>query len=280
MPSKDTSGNQSTDESECPTCDRTFGTVRGMRIHHKQAHGESLAAKVTVECAWCGNELERYPSLVKGRERCFCDCSCQAEWRRVNRTGEDSFAWEGGTVTVECSWCSEEIERKPSHVETTEHQFCGYDCHAAWKRGCDELVAVDCEWCGAVLKRSPFRLSMSKRPFCDLACFGEWQSVHNVGKNNPNYGGGEWPYGAGWNFAKKELARERDGRKCKSCGRTEEEHIKLRGCKHEVHHIQKARHFDRPEERNHLDNLVTLCKTKECHARWEKMSPLRPQTDP
>ena len=97
------------------------------------------------------------------------------------------------------------------------------------------------------------------------------------GEDNPLWKGGTFPYGSGWNDAKKEQVRERDGRECQCCGRAEEEHIELYGRKHSVHHIQKARDFDDPEQRNHPDNLITLCESKECHKRWEQMSPLRPQ---
>ena len=103
---------------------------------------------------------------------------------------------------------------------------------------------------------------------------GEWILT---GKDNPNWRGGAFPYGSGWNEAKKEQVRERDGRECQCCGRPEDEHIELYGRKHSVHHIQKARDFDDPKQRNHPDNLITLCESKECHKRWEKMAPLRPQ---
>lgn len=97
------------------------------------------------------------------------------------------------------------------------------------------------------------------------------------GVDHPNWNGGTFPYGPGWNDAKKEQIRERDGRECQSCGRSEEEHIELYDKKHTVHHIQKARNFDDPEQRNHPDNLITLCETGECHHKWEMMAPLRPQ---
>lgn len=97
------------------------------------------------------------------------------------------------------------------------------------------------------------------------------------GEDHPRWNGGLFPYGRGWNEEKKELVRERDNRECQSCGRSESEHTDLFGKRHSVHHIQKARSFDNPERRNRPSNLVTLCETKECHRKWERMSPLRPQ---
>lgn len=97
------------------------------------------------------------------------------------------------------------------------------------------------------------------------------------GENHPHWNGGTSRYGPGWTEAKREQVRDRDNRECQSCGRSEEDHIKMSGKKHSVHHIQKARSFDDPEKRNHPDNLVTLCETKYCHKKWDMMSPLRPQ---
>ena len=101
------------------------------------------------------------------------------------------------------------------------------------------------------------------------------------GEDSPHWSGGVFPYGPGWNEAKKEQVRERDDRTCQNpkCRRSEAEHIERFGRKHAVHHIQKARSFDDPEKRNHPDNLITLCISKECHLKWEKMSPLRPIVD-
>ena len=108
-----------------------------------------------------------------------------------------------------------------------------------------------------------------------------WANLSS-GEEHPRWTGGTFPYGPGWNDEKKEQVRERDGRKCQHCGRDEERHLELAGKKHSVHHIQKARHFDNPDHRNHLDNLVTLCSIAPkggdiaCHDVWEGMSPLRP----
>lgn len=116
--------------------------------------------------------------------------------------------------------------------------------------------------------------SALKEAGLDLRIQKDWA---RIGENHHAWNGGSVPYGPGWNEKKKELVRERDKHQCQQCGRSEEEHIRLYNTKHVVHHIQKARTFNDPEARNHPDNLVTVCKTKECHWRWEQMSPLRPQ---
>ena len=75
--------------------------------------------------------------------------------------------------------------------------------------------------------------------------------------------------GASWP-RQRDLARARDGYRCRMCGAAEET-----GRPHHVHHIEPFRSFgpgathdQRQAEANALDNLVTLCAA--CHARVER----------
>ena len=112
-----------------------------------------------------------------------------------------------------------------------------------------------------------------------------WFARHDIevadnlprGEDHHAYSGGRAKYGSGWTKTKKEKVRERDGRCCVNCGLSEERHKEIYGCKHAVHHIQKASSIDDDEKRNSMSNLVTLCMGQ-CHKKWEDMSPLRPQT--
>jgi hypothetical protein len=134
---------------------------------------------------------------------------------------------------------------------------------------------VECKHCNERFEAWEYTLDTDR--FCSKDCFDDWQieSGHLSGENNPNYNGGPAKYGPGWNETKKEMVRERDGRKCQNCGLSEARHVEVFGERHTVHHIIKARVYDDPEKRNHPDNLITLCKGK-CHRKWEAMSPLRP----
>jgi DEAD/DEAH box helicase domain-containing protein len=74
-------------------------------------------------------------------------------------------------------------------------------------------------------------------------------------------------YGPNWD-AQRQRARERDGFRCRLCGRPEE------GREHDVHHMRPFRTFDYRAGRNAnylmanaLPNLITLCP--ECHHRVE-----------
>lgn len=164
-------------------------------------------------------------------------------------SGEDHHFWNGGRVSVKCAWCGEPKLVWPSAADRTDHHFCTPD---------DGSYASDCR--------------------------KQWRSENFSGENHPTYNGGRFPYGLGWNETKKEEVRERDGRKCQHCGRSEKEHIEIHGTKQAVHHIQKARAVDNPSQRNSMKNLVTLCRVapqngdKPCHDVWEAMSPLRPDT--
>jgi predicted HNH restriction endonuclease len=57
----------------------------------------------------------------------------------------------------------------------------------------------------------------------------------------------------------------------------EEDHLEEYGRRLDVHHITPAREIDDPDERNAMDNLITLCRGG-CHHTWEQMAPLRPDT--
>lgn len=62
----------SSESYDCPTCGKALDTETGMKIHHSNTHGESIAKKQS-ECMSCGVQFKYYPSNREGR---FChDCS-------------------------------------------------------------------------------------------------------------------------------------------------------------------------------------------------------------
>lgn len=119
---------------------------------------------------------------------------------------------------------------------------------------------------------------------CSQGAVYNWLVEHGIetrsrtlsGPEHPEWCGGDPKYGLGWNENKREEVRNRDNRECRSCGLSETTHLNKYGCKLHVHHIQPARQFKDPEARNAKDNLLSLCVS--CHARWEQMVPLRPDT--
>lgn len=53
---------------------------------------EKQLDKVKVQCANCGQELERWPSHVEKYEHLFCDKACFNAWA----VGENHHSWQGG----------------------------------------------------------------------------------------------------------------------------------------------------------------------------------------
>lgn len=51
--------------------------------------------KVTVECAYCGANLDVYPSRLKQKDNHLCDNDCRGKWQSEYLSGENHPLWEG-----------------------------------------------------------------------------------------------------------------------------------------------------------------------------------------
>jgi transposase len=103
----------------------------------------------------------------------------------------------------------------------------------------------------------------------------ERRSKTRSGEDAANWkGGGPRYYGSNWE-SKRSAAIDRDSGECQVCGMGRERHREMYGRDIEVHHIRPIRLFDKPENANFLENLITLCKKH--HKIWEGI-PLRPVT--
>lgn len=184
-----------------------------------------------------------------------------------------------------CEHCGDDFYKKPSAKERRDTHFCWRGCWAEYVETTDFApdsgvgrrkkavrVVIECDNCGAEDTRPPNIVYDTN--FCDSSCMYEFQR----GENHPLWAGGPSEYGPGWNEAKKERVRERDGRTCQECGRTEEEHLEHHGRKHSVHHLQRPETIRDPDVHNHPDNLLTLC-LGDCHSKWERLRPLRPHAE-
>lgn len=96
-----------------------------------------------------------------------------------------------------------------------------------------------------------------------------------VGEDHPLWNGGDYVYGEGWCKGKRETVRERDDYTCQLCGIEDVEHKSKYSTKLHVHHIKKARNVSADENRNALENLITLCAA--CHVKAEKVAPELPE---
>jgi len=96
---------------------------------------------------------------------------------------------------------------------------------------------------------------------------------HPPGEGHPRWKGGySNARGNGWRETRKSVL-ERDGMRCQSCGKTQEQHKEEYGFGLHAHHLEKRVTFEDPSDADRIDNLVTLCAT--CHRRWEGV-PIRP----
>ncbi|OYR94035.1 hypothetical protein DJ71_02310 [Halorubrum sp. E3] len=153
-----------TEDAECPTCGRDdFASQRGMKTHHKKAHGESIA-QTELTCERCGCEFVLPDSQADGRR--FCSRDCMADWRS-EQTGEDSPSYRGGKTEVTCERCGEEFKVYPNRAE--EAQYCSDECQ--YNGG---PVQKTCNYCGSGFTVSPCREETAK--YCSKDCFRDMQS--------------------------------------------------------------------------------------------------------
>lgn len=258
---------------ECPTCGDTFDSERGMKSHHTQSHGTSLS-KLTLSCDWCGDEFQRQQSLAAKSEKDFCSKGCSAQWTEHEQAPEDAPRWNGGKQTINCEWCSSEIERDPHRVEGTENNFCDAKCRGQWfsenqsgeQHHQFDSIVVHCETCGEELTRRRSRVEKTEHKFCSMGCRGEWFSKNVVGEDHPLWNGGPNYYGPTWRRQRRN-ALERDNHECQDCGMTREAHYDEHNTDLEVHHMTPFRTYADSAEANQLSNLITVCM--DCHIKRE-----------
>lgn len=92
-----------------------------------------------------------------------------------------------------------------------------------------------CEICGTEFPLDPSRTKNGGGKFCSRKCEGRWRSENRRGKNSANWQGGISfePYCVKFNNEFKEYIREKFGRVCFLCPKTEEEN----GRRLSVHHV-------------------------------------------
>jgi len=271
-------------EFSCPSCDRSFDTESGMKIHHNSTHGESIAGRV-VECECCGSNFRKATDQAKAYDEHYCSDECQRERLSERYSGESNPNYSE-RVERPCSYCGDTISRAPSHMES-DLVFCDMEnCKARyWSEhfsGKDALNykggEVSCSWCGESLDRDMNQIERSDHFFCgDSDCKAKWQSKHVNGEDHPRWMGGYDGY-YGPNRPEERLeAIIRDQSRCQVCGATPMELDSTLV----AHHIQPMRKFKAEysgtevfERANRLGNLITLCRG--CHMTWEGI-PLRPQ---
>ena len=249
-------------DHNCPSCDKVFETSVAMKSHHKQKHGESIAGYDKI-CGVCGEEFN---TSKKGVEYCSAECGHKSQRDRVS---------------LECEQCGRKFDAKPSEVEGK--RFCSLDCKGNWfskhvtgeshpSYKSDARIEKACKYCGENFTVASWELGNGKNngTYCSKECMDQWRREYWVGENNPLYKGGDQYYGENWHSQRRK-ALKRDQYRCQVC------RVTASGLSREpsVHHVTPIRDYDRPEDANAVDNLVTLCES--CHSKWEGLY-LRPDT--
>lgn len=96
---------------ECPSCDESFDTRRGLGVHHSAAHGERLPNR---ECARCGE------AFYSEYEKKYCSDECRDA--SVSFEGTNNPNYQGGKTTTECELCESTFEFYQSEKPG---RFCG-----------------------------------------------------------------------------------------------------------------------------------------------------------
>ncbi|MCO8244042.1 MULTISPECIES: HNH endonuclease [unclassified Haladaptatus] len=236
----------------CPTCNKSFDSQQGVRIHHTHKHGESLPNRT---CKGCGKQF--YDE--KARKQFCQSCSPNA--------AENNGNWRGGRVITECHECGSEFSYYPSNKKGIYCSDCiqkatGLLPENPSKKG--KRIETECLYCHEQMIVRPSRnKGRSRGIFCDMGCYGSWLSENIVGENHHQWEDSTINYTGRW-WRIRQQALERDARTCQQCGKTESEI----GQTPDVHHIIRLREFDNPQEAHRLDNVITLCRS--CHRNVEE----------
>lgn len=248
---------------DCPTCDESFDTERGMKIHHSRVHGESIATQ-EYECKRCGDS---FTGQTKN-DPVYCSRSCSGTDTSAG-TGSDHHNYSE-RVDVTCAECGNTKSVIPSVYDSRDQFFCDNDCRHDWLTGRTqedqhERTTVYCVTCGTPKSVYPHEAKNQERHFCDKQCYGTYISETRCGKNHPNWRDDtDTERGDEWDKI-REIITERDNYECINCGISEKRVTRS----HDVHHINPRRNFDDVNNSNFSLNLITLCRS--CHMKLEKV---------
>lgn len=252
-------------DHDCPDCQRSFDTRRGVAVHYSSVHDGRLPNR---ECDACGT------SFYSEYEKRYCSDDCRED--AVSFEGEANPNYRGGRTTTNCERCGSEFEYYesakegvfcPDCVENTDWQTTPTltgDDNPRWSGG---KLTLRCEVCEESFERYPSDVT-GEIAVCSEPCRREWLSEEFTGEGHPNWkGGGNVSYGPGWNEVRAR-ALERDGYACVVCGTTASE----LGRNPDVHHLVPVRVFAESDDHavsdaHFLDNVVSLCPS--CHRKAE-----------
>jgi DNA-directed RNA polymerase specialized sigma24 family protein len=257
----------------------------------KQASDKRLTDKEWLQ----QQHIEQGHSAVQIAAECGCSETTVHRW--FNRHDIDSKGLErlaADERLKDADWLRKKfVEQRMPTGEIAEMCGCNRSTVQRWARkhglerrtlhiGQDKRLS-DADWMRTqYVEQQQSMPKIASECGCSVGAVHGWLVHHNIerrqwraeleGEDHPLWNGGTMPYGRGWNQSKKQAVRERDSHTCQdpNCSVTQDEHLAKHGQKLHVHHLQKARDIDDPQERNAKENLITLCLR--CHRRWEKVA--------
>lgn len=115
------------EEYTCDECGTTFrrrpSAVNSEQVFCKKACKDVYQEnKVSVNCDWCGDKLERIPSTVDGNN--FCDMDCR-----------DKHHTDNNTTLVECDECGDTVRKSNWRLRRSDNLFCSTKCQSDYFTG-------------------------------------------------------------------------------------------------------------------------------------------------
>lgn len=157
----------------------------------------------------------------------------------------------------QCARCGTTFAPSLSVLARGAGKYCSLACYREVQHQRLAMVALQCPQCGQGFRRTQGAVKRAKVSYCSLRC----ATTAHSGEHNSQWRGGSNPNrGKGW-CKIAERIRERDGYRCRRCGKTQDEN----GQKLSVDHVIPWRAFESAEEANQSANLVSLCRP--CHSR-------------
>lgn len=132
--------------------------------------GRPKIARVTVTCATCGKETEKYLKQVQKNKtgRFFCSEACRRETGSKPRT----------IAPKACEFCGKEFVAYGKR----EGRFCSKTCYDAWQRR--HRVERTCEVCGTIFDRPPSFETRQVARFCSRACEAASRIKRPIGRTH------------------------------------------------------------------------------------------------
>lgn len=229
-------------------------------------------------CGICGKELLATPSQLKKGGGRFCSLQCFGKWYSKHRSGINNYYWKGGGGRADMpQTCGKKFSAKPSAIKRGNAKFCSRECVNEWMsdhcRGANcptwkgGKIKRICEICGKEFLVSSSQIKREAAKFCSYNCYYEGAR----GDKSFHWKGGLSfePYCSKFNSEFKDYIRDKFGRICFLCSKTEKENEQRLS----VHHVN----YDKSCLCN--DNLtcqfVPLCRS--CNTKvnsnrdmWEK----------